>query len=109
MSENGKIAALGHRGQMLALRSIGVRTIEVDDVSEAGDRLDELAGDGDLRLVFLSEAVAGHLGFEKIAGFRRDTGKIVMALPSHEGTTGLAAGWLRNAMERSIGVDLLSD
>ena len=109
MAENEKIAAIGPRSQVLALKSVGVRTCEVESLSDAKGKLDEMAGDDSLRLILISEELAEDIGAEAVEDIRERTGKIIMAVPSHEGTSGLTALWLKEAMERSIGVDLMSD
>ena len=109
MSENTKIAALAPPRQMLGLKSVGVKVFEAESAEEAEEKLGDLAGESELRLVLISERLAEQIGAEAMAEMRDRTGKIFMALPSHEGTSGLAETWLKEAMERSIGVDLISD
>lgn len=111
MTENGKIAAIGPRQQMLALKSIGVKTFDYDANRhvEAMDKLIDLAEGEALSLILLSESLAEGMGAEAIANIREETGTVIMAIPSHEGSAGLTEEWFKEAMEHSIGVDLISD
>jgi len=111
MSENEKIAAIGPRQQMLTLKSVGVRTYELEasDFNEAEDLLNKLASDGAHSLILITEAVAETIGAESVAAAREKSGTVIMAVPSHEGSTGLTEKWFKRAMEHSIGVDLISD
>ncbi len=109
--ESEKIAAIGSGQQMLALKSIGVRTVEVegDNFAEAGEKLGELAREDGLSLILIGESLAEGIGAHFVADIRESTGKVIMAMPSHEGSAGLTTRWLKESMEHSIGVDLISD
>ncbi len=111
MIENGKIVAMGPRQQMPALKSVGVKTLEydADDHVEAMDKLNDLAGSEAVSVILLSESLAEGMGAEAIAEVREQTGTVIMAIPSHEGSIGLTEKWFKEAMEHSIGVDLISD
>ncbi len=112
MTDSTKIAAIGPRRTMLAFKSIGASVSEVEDENrqEASKLLEEWAEDDDgPGLILISESLAEGVGAELISDIRQRTGKVIMAIPSHEGTSGLTTRWLKEAMEHSIGVDLISD
>ncbi len=109
MGEKVKIAALGPHREVIALKSVGVRVFEVEDGADAGKKLQELAAEEAFSVILLSESTAEDIGFELVESVREQTGKVVMAIPSHEGSTGVTERWLKHAMEHSLGVDLITD
>lgn len=111
VTEKDKIAAIGPRRQVLTFQSIGLKTFEVEDGAheEAVRVLGELAGGDGPGVILISESLAEGIGADFISDIRLNTGTVIMAVPSHEGATGLTASWLKEAMERSIGVDLISE
>jgi len=109
MEKKVKIAAIGPPRRMAALKSVGVRVFEVEDGASGDEKLRELAGDDALSIIFLDETTAENIGVNLISSVREETGKIIMAIPSYEGSEGVTERWLKEAMEHSIGVDLITD
>lgn len=108
MSEDLKIVALGPRSEMLGLRSIGVELEDVDNPEDMVEELRVQANREEVRLVLISEPLADGKqdAIEELRG-RKNT--VILLVPSHLGSEGTTMEWMRKTMERTIGVDVLSD
>ncbi|MFW5923125.1 MAG: V-type ATP synthase subunit F [Planctomycetota bacterium] len=108
MSDAAQIVAVGPQSEMQGLRSIGVELFPADDASDVEDILRTQANREEVRLILLSETVAEDM--EDVMGeLRGRKGTVIMLLPSHRGSSGLTIDWMRRTMERSLGVDVISE
>ena len=108
MAEDEKIVAIGPRAEMLGLRSIGVELVPVDTPDEMEESLRVQANRDDVRLVLLSETVAED-SRQVVRELRGRKGTVITLIPSHRGSKGLTVDWMRETMEQTIGVDVISD
>jgi vacuolar-type H+-ATPase subunit F/Vma7 len=108
MSEDLKIVAIGPRSEMLGLQSIGVELISVDNQEEMAESLRVQANREEVRLILLSETMADELQ-EEVEELRGRKSTVIMLVPSHLGAKNTTMEWMRETMERTIGVDVLSE
>jgi vacuolar-type H+-ATPase subunit F/Vma7 len=93
---------------MQGLQMVGVELAPVETPRDLALALVRHADRSEVRLLLISESVAE--GQERLVNeLREKTGKVFMLVPSHRGAAGLARRWLRERMESSIGVNLLSE
>ncbi len=107
MSDKLRIVAVGPAEELLCLRSAGVDFVDVGPKDDLGAALRKQAQDPDVGLILVSEALAGQQ-FEVVAEVRRDTGAVLLVLPSYRGSQGTTLEHMKRALEQSIGVDLIS-
>ena len=107
MSDKRKIVAVGPAEELLCLKSVGVEFTEVGPQDDLAAALRKHALDRAVGLILVSEAVAGER-FSVVADVRRDTGAVLMVVPSYRGSQGTTLDFMKHALEQSIGVDLIS-
>ncbi len=108
MSESPKIVAIGPRSEMLGLQSIGVELVSVDTEEEMTESLRVQVNRQEVRLILLSETMADELQ-EEVEELRGRKNTVIMLVPSHLGAKNTTMEWMRKTMERTIGVDVLSE
>jgi vacuolar-type H+-ATPase subunit F/Vma7 len=107
MSEKLKIVAVGPAEELRCLKSAGVEFVELKPQEDLGAALRKQAQDPAVGMILVSEAVAGRQ-FAVVAQVRRDTGAVLMVVPSYRGSQGTTLEFMKHALEQSIGVDLIS-
>lgn len=107
MADDGKIVAIGPREEIRGLRSVGIDLMPAENASELAAILRERALDVAVRLILVSETVADEAE-ATIAELRERGDAVIMVVPSHRGPKDLTLKWMKRAMERSIGVDMIS-
>ncbi len=107
MSEKLKIVALGPAEELLCLKSAGVEFVELSAAQGLEAALRRQAQDPSVGLVLVSEVLAGPQ-FEVVDEVRRDTGAVLLVVPSYRGSQGTTLEFMKRALEQSIGVDLIS-
>lgn len=107
MSEKRKIVAVGPAEELLCLKSAGVEFVDLDVQGDLGAALRKQAQDPGVGLILVSEAVAGPQ-FDVVGQVRRQTGAVLMVVPSYRGSQGTTLEYMKHALEQSIGVDLIS-
>lgn len=107
MADGAKIVALGPKEEIAGLASLGVEVAPVESPAELEAALPERARDPAPALILVSETVAGEAR-DLIAGLRRPGGAVILLVPSHRGSAGMALEWMKHGMEQSIGVDLIT-
>lgn len=108
MSDAPTIVAVGPRSEMLGLQSIGVELVSVDSQRDMLESVREQTDRDEARLVLVSESLADGLEeeFDELRG-RKNT--VIVLVPSHLGAKETTMEWMRKKMERTIGVDVLSE
>lgn len=107
MSDDAKIVALGPREEIVGLATIGVTPVPVESAEEFGEALAAQSADPAVRIILVSETVANDAQ-EQIGALRRPDAPVVLLIPSHRGSAGLAPAWMKHGMEQSIGVDMIT-
>jgi len=107
MSEKLKIVAVGPAEELLCLKSVGVEFVELGEAERLQAALRRQAQDPAVGLILVSEALAGQQ-FEAVDEVRRDTGAVLLVVPSYRGSQGTTLKFMKRALEQSIGVDLIS-
>ncbi|MFW6457080.1 MAG: V-type ATP synthase subunit F [Planctomycetota bacterium] len=102
------IIAVGPRSEMLGLQSIGVGLVAVDDPQKMLEVVREQTDREEVCLILVSETLADDLEeeFDDLRG-RKNT--VIVLVPSHLGAKETTLEWMRKKMERTIGVDVLSE
>ncbi len=108
MAGEGRIVAAGPHEEIAGLASVGIEPVPVRSSLELEQALLEAARDPGVRIVIVSESVAEGTQ-ELIADLRRRSGLVILLVPSHRGSRGMAVEWIKRAMEQSIGVDMISE
>jgi len=107
MPDELKIVALGPQEEIQGLRSIGVQPVPVESGSDLPEALSRHALDPDVKLVLVSESVAGEAS-RLVADLRRRSRAPIILIPSHRGPAGMALDWMKRGMEHHIGVDMIT-
>ena len=105
MAEKDKIVAIGPQEEISGLRSVGIELRPAAGGPDLAERLGEACADPQVRLVLISETIAGEA--EQLVAEQRREGSPIMLLPSYRGSMGLTLEWLQRGMEQSIGVNVL--
>ena len=107
MAKQLRILALGPREEISGLRTVGIECIGVETPAELEASLKGCVERPEVRIVLVSETVAE--GAQPLADeLRRKSGTVLLLIPSYRGAQGRALDWLREKMELTIGVDLVS-
>ena len=108
MAQDQKIVAVGPRPEILGLRGIGVEILPVDGPEGMLKVLRQQVREAEVKLMIVSESVCEGTR-EQVQDLRREHGKPILLVPSHRGAEGVTLEWMREEMEQSIGVDLISE
>ena len=101
---NGKLAFVGDGDSIMVFKAAGVATFPADEKS-AREVLRKVATE--YEIVFLTEELALVLG-DFLKRFDETPYPVILPVPSGKGSTGYGETLLQNAMERALGVDILS-
>jgi hypothetical protein len=108
MAVTRKLVAIGPRKEMLYLRGAGIEFMPLEAGEDLEGPLRRCARDAGVGLTLVSEtAAAGKLNM--IGEVRRETGAVVLVVPSHKGSSGSTIAHMRRVLEQSVGVDLLGE
>ncbi|HUS57966.1 MAG TPA: V-type ATP synthase subunit F [Planctomycetota bacterium] len=102
------IVAIGEKDQIIGFRGVGVRIAPVKTNDDFVAALADATRRESVSIVLLTESYAGDENAKLIAETRRATGKVIVVIPDHHGSKGLAFSKMRADVERALGVDLLS-
>lgn len=100
----GKIAIIGDGDSITVFKGAGVETFPASDTAAARDVLRRIAKK--YKIIFITEELARPLG-DFLKRFDEEPYPVVLAIPSANGSTGYGEEFLKNAMERALGVDIL--
>ena len=103
----GNMAIVGDGDSIMVFKAAGVATFPADenDEKKARDVLRKVAGE--YQIIFITEELARVLG-DFLKRFDEEPYPVVLPIPSSKGATGYSEELLRSAMERALGVDILS-
>lgn len=101
-----KIGIIGERESVLCYMALGFHVFEADSPEQASVALHKAARSGEYAALFIEEAFAAPLA-EEIARYRDDPIPAITVLPGKNGSRGMGAAALKDAMERAVGADIL--
>lgn len=101
----GKMAIVGDGDSIMVFKAAGVSTFPVSDEKRAREVLRRIAGE--YSIIFITEELARSLG-DFLKRFDEQPYPVVLPIPSDRGGTGYGDELLKSAMERALGVDILS-
>lgn len=103
---NGKMAIIGDGDSITVFKAAGVSAFPAENEVKAKEILRKIAGD--YGVIFLTEELYRPLR-DFLKRFDEQPYPVVLGIPSKNGSTGLGEETLKNAMERALGVDILSN
>ncbi len=100
----GKMAIVGDGDSIMVFKAAGVATFPVTDEKKARETLRRIASE--YKIIFLTEELAAPL-CDFLKRFDEEPYPVVLVIPSNKGGTGYGEEFLKGAMERALGVDIL--
>lgn len=100
----GKIAIVGDGDSIMVFKAAGVTTFPAEDEKTAREALRRAAKEHSV--ILITEELARPLG-DYLKRFDEAPYPVVLPIPSGKGSTGYGEEFLRAAMERALGVDVL--
>ena len=100
-----KAYIVGEKHLILGFKGIGFEVVPVSEPKDLAEKLFMLTKDSDVGLVLVTESMAKQAPMA-IEEFRSRSNVILTVIPTHEGSLGIGYKEMRNAIERSIGIDL---
>lgn len=101
-----KIGIIGERESVSLFAALGYAVFEVTDAEGARQALLTAAQTDEFAVLFIEESLAAAIP-EAIARYRSVPTPAVVVLPGKNGSLGMGAAALKNAMERAVGADIL--
>ena len=102
----GKIAIVGDGDSIMVFKAAGVATFPASDERKAREVLRRVATE--YQIIFLTEELARPLS-DFLKRFDEAPYPVVLPIPSGSGDGSYGEELLRSAMERALGVDILSN
>ena len=102
----GKIAIVGDGDSIMVFKAAGVATFPASDERKAREVLRRVATE--YQIIFLTEELARPLS-DFLKRFDEEPYPVILPIPSGSGSAGYGEELLRSAMERALGVDILSN
>ena len=102
----GKMAIVGDGDSIMVFKAAGVAAFPASDEKKAREVLRKVAGE--YQIIFLTEELARPLS-DFLKRFDEEPYPVVLPIPSNKGENGYGEELLRSAMERALGVDILSN
>ena len=101
----GRMAIVGDGDSIMVFKAAGIAAFPVSDEKKARDVLRKVAGE--YQIIFLTEELARPLA-DFLKRFDEEAYPVVLPIPSNKGEGGCGEELLKSAMERALGVDILS-
>ncbi len=101
----GKMAIVGDGDSIMVFKAAGVETFPVKDEKKAREIVRRIAGE--YKIIFLAEEYARLLG-DFLKRFDEEPYPVILPVPTGKGEGGYGEELLQSAMERALGVDILS-
>ena len=102
-----KVAVIGDSQSVLAFRAVGLKVFFAENAASAASILHRISREN-YAVIFITEQLAAHMQGD-IARYNDTASVAVIPIPSREGALGIGQSQLRTAVERAVGVDILSD
>ncbi len=100
----GKMAIVGDGDSIMVFKAAGVETFPATEEKKAREILRKIASE--YKIIFLTEELAAPLG-DFLKRFDEEPYPVVLVIPSNRGGAGYGEEFLKSAMERALGVDIL--
>ncbi len=100
----GKMAIVGNGDSIMVFKAAGVATFPAQDEKKAREVLRKIAAE--YKIIFLTEELYKPLG-DFLKRFDEEPYPVVLVIPSGKGQTTYGEEFLKSAMERALGVDIL--
>lgn len=100
----GKTAIIGDGDSILVFKAAGVDAFPAEDAAKARDVLRKIAKN--YAIIFITEELAEQLA-DFLKRFDEEPYPVVLAVPSKGGSSGYGERFLKSAVERALGVDIL--
>ena len=101
-----KAVAVGEKRFILGFKGVGFEIAVCNDGNELRLALGNLARDGEVALLLVTESLATEAP-DALSAFRERSGAILTVIPTHEGSRYTSFQAMKRAIELSIGVDIL--
>ncbi len=101
----GKMAIVGDGDSIMVFKAAGVDAFPASDEKKAREVLRRIAGE--YSVIFLAEELARPLG-DFLKRFDEEPYPVILPIPTGKEEDGYGGEQLRSAMERALGVDILS-
>jgi len=101
------IVAIGLKDQVTGFEGVGVKSEPIQVEAEFEKTLREVVRRTSVEIVLVTETFAENDNARAIKQARAASGKVIIVIPDHHGSKGLAYTELRRDVERALGVDLL--
>lgn len=102
-----EIVAIGQKEQIIGFQGVGVRTRPVKNQEEFAAALAETVRKRDVEIVLVPETFAEE-GAGAIRAARKKSQKVILVIPDHHGSRGLAITEMKEDVEQALGVDMIS-
>ena len=102
----GKMAIVGDGDSIMVFKAAGVDTFPAADERKARETIRKVAQE--YKIIFVTEEIARALG-DFLKRFDEEPYPVILPVPSSKGSTGYGEELIRGAMERALGVDILSN
>lgn len=110
MAKHNRIIAVGPAEEVRGLKAAGVEVVNLDNSSELAGKLDPYLTDEETAMIIVSEALLeGESDFATITAMRRKTRAVILVAPSCLGSKNLTFSYMKQMLQQSIGVDLISE
>ncbi|NQT18329.1 MAG: hypothetical protein HQ592_01400 [Planctomycetes bacterium] len=103
-----EIVAIGEKDQIIGFRGVGVRIAPVKNNEEFAGALKEASRDAEVEIILTPESFAEGENAALIRDARKNTMKVIIVIPDHHGSKGLALMEMKEDVERALGVDMIS-
>ncbi len=103
-----KIGIIGERDTVLGFMALGFSVHEASNAAEAAKELHAMARSNEYAVIFLTENYAMQLQ-DDVNRYKDMPLPAVISIPGQGGSTGFGMNYIRSAVERAIGVDILKD
>lgn len=103
-----KIGIIGERDTVLGFMALGFSVHEASNAAEAAKELHAMARSNEYAVIFLTENYAMQLQ-DDVNRYKDMPLPAVISIPGQGGSTGFGMNYIRSAVERAVGVDILKD
>ena len=100
-----KIAVMGDRDSVLGFQALGMDVFPMEDRIQARQTLRRLAKE-DYAIIYMTEQLARELTTD-IDQYKDDLTPAVILIPGRQGSLGIGADALQQAVERAVGANIL--
>ena len=100
-----KIAVMGDRDSVLGFQALGMDVFPMEDRQQARQTLHRLAKE-DYAIIYMTEQLAQELTGE-IDQYKDELTPAVILIPGRQGSLGIGADALQQAVERAVGANIL--